>query len=146
MDITIRAAGPGDSADIVDLVRGHALASGEDSPLTGEYVARYLASPAGGILLAEMGGQAAGLLSYSLRPDLYHAGNSCLIEELIVREEKRGQGIGSRLVAELFARLAGEECAEVSVAVMPENLHAIDFYRLHGMADESVFLELHLRR
>lgn len=146
MDITIRAAGLEDSGDIVELVSGHTSASNENTRLTGEYAARYLASPASAILLAEAEGQVAGLLSYSLRPDLYHAGNSCLIEELIVREGKRDQGVGSRLIAELFARLDREECAEVSVAVMPDNLRAIHFYRSHGMLEEAVFLQMHLRR
>jgi len=146
MDITVRAARLEDAADTVELVSGHASAFNENSPLTAGYVARYLASPASAVLLAEVEGQVAGLLSYSLRPDLYHVGDACLIEELVVREGRRDQGIGGRLMAALFARLAGSECAEVSVAVMPDNLRAINFYRSRGMTDEATLLELHFRR
>jgi ribosomal protein S18 acetylase RimI-like enzyme len=87
-----------------------------------------------------------GLLSYSVRPDLYHAASSCLIEDLVVRTGMRGRGVGSRLLAELMARLPETGCAEVSVTTLPGNAPALKFYRKHGLVDEAVFLERHLDR
>jgi ribosomal protein S18 acetylase RimI-like enzyme len=99
------------------LIGEHAAASGEQSPITETHVATYLSSATSRILLAEIQNRAVGLLSYSIRPDLYHAGSSCLLEELIVVEATRGHGVGSALVTELFSRLTPLACAEVSVAV-----------------------------
>ncbi len=143
MNITIREAELADVADIVRLINELAATGSEHSPLTEAYVATYLSSSTSKILLAERQSCVVGSLSYSLRPDLYHAAASCLIEELIVQEAVRGQGVGSTLLTELLARLATIECAEVSVAAMPANTRAIKFYRTHGLAEEALFLEKH---
>jgi len=85
----------------------------------------------------------AGLLSYSVRPDLYHAGNSALIEELVVDEACRGEEIGSALMASFIEELKELDCREVCLAVMPDNEPAIRFYRSHGLVEEALFLERH---
>jgi ribosomal protein S18 acetylase RimI-like enzyme len=147
MNVLIREADKRDAATIVRLIGELAASSSEHSPITEVYVARYLASPVSTILLAETQGQGqgqiVGLLSYSVRPDLYHAGDSCLVEELIVNEAFRGQGIGSALLTALITRLEAAGCAEVSVAAMPDNVQAIRFYQKHGLTDEALFLEKH---
>ncbi len=144
--ITIRDADLEDASAIVGLIGEHAATAGEQSPITETYVATYLSGSTSRILVAEVRDRVVGLLSYSIRPDLYHAGPSCLIEELIVEEAARGRGVGRGLVAELFSRLTTLACAEVSVAVMPTNQRAIKFYRRHGLADEALFLEKHFTR
>ena len=146
MTIAIRTARLEDSTEIVRLISEHASLTNETSPLTRAYLATYLASPISTILVAEADRQVVGLLSWSVRPDLYHAGNVCLIEELVVQQELRDQGIGGALMQELFSRLADHGCVEVSVAVMPENIQAIGFYRSHGLCDEALSLELHPSR
>jgi len=146
MEVIIREAEPKDAPVIVQLIAALAASSGENSPLTESYVLQYLSTSAGTILLAESQGSIVGLLTYSLRPDLYHAAKSCLIEELVIRDDKRGQGVGSALIAELYSRLSSQDCAEVSLAVMPDNTGAIRFYKRHGLTDEAIFLEKHFPR
>ena len=142
----VREATLADASVIVRLVGEHAASSGERSPLTEAYVATYLSSTTSKILLAEIQNRVVGLLSYSIRPDLFHAGSSCLLEELIVEEATRGQGVGSALVTELCSRLTPLACAEVSVAVMANNQRGIKFYRTHGLIEEALFLEKHFAR
>ena len=139
----IRAATLEDAKAIVDLVRAQASAEGESSPLTDDYVSRYLSSRTSGILLAIENDHTVGLLSYSARPDLYHAGECYLIEELVVVEEKRSQGIGGMLIENLMACAEQNGCAEVAVGVMPDNVRAQQFYRRHGLVDEAMLLERH---
>lgn len=141
--ITLRDAGAGDAGEIVRLIGELALAGGETSPLDPAYLRRYLDTPSSRLLLACLDGQVVGLLSYSTRPDLYHAGDSCLIEELVVAQGWRGRGIGSTLLAELLRRAQQMGCKEVSVSAMPDNPRALQFYRRHGLVDEAVFLEKH---
>ncbi len=142
MKILIRAPQPPDIPAIVRLISELASTAGETSPITPDYVSRYLTSPASQLLLAEVDGEVVGLLSYSIRPNLYHAGDCCLIEELIVSQGRRGQGIGRALLAELMLRLTG--CKEISVGVLAENTAALEFYRRQGLTDEAVLLEKHL--
>jgi ribosomal protein S18 acetylase RimI-like enzyme len=144
MSITVRQAAPTDTHAIVELIGELARTLGGTSPITQDYVGEYLAFPGNSILLAEEGGRVAGLLSVSLRPNLYHAANSALIEELVVRESTRRRGVGSALMSELLRRLPSQGCAEVSVTTMPDNEGAIRFYRSHGLVDEAMFLEKHL--
>lgn len=146
MPIIVREARPGDERVIVELIRELAQTDGEASPITEGYVREHLTfAPCGShVLLAEQEGRAVGLLSYSVRPNLYHAANSALIEELVVRESARGQGVGSALLSDLLNRLPSLGCAEVSVSTMPDNQDAMRFYRSHGLVDQAVFLEKHL--
>jgi len=153
MTVIVRQVGPGDETIVVELIQELAQTTlalaasasvGETSPITEGYVREYLAYPGCGILLAEEDGHAVGLLSYSIRPNLYHAANSALIEELVVRESARNRGVGSALMTELLHRLPSMGCAEVSVSTLPDNEGAKRFYRSHGLVDGAVFLEKHL--
>ena len=144
MPITVREAKPGEEHDIVELIAELTRTLGETSPITAGYVQEYLAFPGCHVLWAEEEGRLVGVLSYSIRPNLYHAANSALIEELVVRESARGRGVGGALMSELLRRLPAQGCAEVSVTTMPDNDGAIRFYRSHGLVDEAVFLEKHL--
>jgi ribosomal protein S18 acetylase RimI-like enzyme len=143
MNTHIRHAFPADTDHIVALIQELAQSIGETSPITSAYVSAYLAFPGCSILLAERQEQIAGLLSCSVRPNLYHNGNTALIEELIIRDEWRGQGLGGELLNELFSNLEAQGCVEVSVTTMPENEGAIRFYRAHGLVDEALYLEKH---
>jgi ribosomal protein S18 acetylase RimI-like enzyme len=141
--LRIRSATTKDSDATVRLVREHTAIAGEQSLISASYVATYLTFEHNGILLAESDGQIIGLMSYSIRPDLHHAANVCLIEELIVASEWRRQGVGRALMTNLLDRLDSLQCAGVSVAVMPDNSSAIRFYQSQGLTDEALFLEKH---
>ncbi|NLG48602.1 MAG: GNAT family N-acetyltransferase [Chloroflexi bacterium] len=143
MDLHIREATPDDAETIVALIGELAAMEGETSPLTAGYAAAYLSRPGVGVLLAEEAGQALGLLSYGIRANLYHAGDTCVIDELVVREDARGRGVGSALLRAVISRAQAAGCAEISVSTMPDNARAIAFYRQHGFTDEAVYLEQH---
>jgi ribosomal protein S18 acetylase RimI-like enzyme len=140
-NLSIRSAEPVDAAHIVQLIRQ----MGSDSDVNEEYVLYYLAGSERGVLLACLGDQIAGLLSYSMRADLYHAGNSVLIEELVVDERQRGKGIGGALMEALLKQGEVLDCRELCLAVMPANEAAIHFYKSHGLVEEALFLERHFR-
>ena len=137
--LSLRLAEPTDAAEVIRLIRQ----MGPDSEINEDYVLHYLSGTERGVLLACIGEHVAGLLSYSLRADLYHAGISVLIEELVVESGARGRGIGSALMDELLKRVEEMGCKELCLAVMPENEAAIRFYRRHGLLEEALFLERH---
>lgn len=143
MTVTVRNAGSADAAQIVSLVAELAENEGEQCSLTEAYVLSYLDFPGSEILLAVDGEHTLGLLSFSCRPNLYHAGDSALIEELVVTADARGRGVGGLLVSALVTRLEALGCEEVSVTTMADNNQAIHFYRKHGFEDEALFLERH---
>ena len=138
-NIIIREAKAEDAAAIVKLIRQ----LGADSEVSEPYVLEYLSGEQRAVLLAEQGETVQGLLSYSSRADLFHGGNSVLIEELVVEETARGNGIGSALMDALLQRIRMLDCKELCLAVMPDNEGAIRFYKRHGLVEEALFLERH---
>ncbi len=143
MSIHIREATAGDEADVIALVQQLAHSIGEASPINEPFVTRFLSLPGSHVLLAEEEGRVVGLLSYSVRPNLYHAGDIGLIEELVVRQAHRGRGVGSALLSHVLQRLASAGCVEVSVATLSDNEPAKRLYRSHGLMDEALLLQKH---
>jgi ribosomal protein S18 acetylase RimI-like enzyme len=144
MEIRVRDAEAADAPALVRLIGELAGGFEQTHPLTEEYARECLAFPGSGALLAEVEGETIGLLSYSVRPDLFHAAPSCTIDELVVEHAHRGRGVGSALLGEVLRRAATLGCIEVSVTVMPDNQDAQRLYRAHGLVDEAVYLEAHL--
>jgi ribosomal protein S18 acetylase RimI-like enzyme len=143
MNLLIRKAVEQDIPEITKLIRELAASINEESPVTEEYVKGYLHNPMCYILVAETNNKIVGLISYSIKPNLYHASNSCLIEELVVNKDFRNKGIAGQLIAKLLEELKSIECAEISVSTELTNERAITFYKKHGFEDEFLFLEKH---
>jgi ribosomal protein S18 acetylase RimI-like enzyme len=155
MDISIVRATIADADTIVDLIRELAESSGERSGVNAAYVGSYLGFPGRTVLLAGTAGDAVGardgatvgervgLLAFSLNPNLFHAGDGCLIEDLYVRPAWRGRGVGTALVAHVVAEAARQGWAEVSVSTGRDNRAALSLYRGRGLVEEYVLLEKH---
>jgi GNAT superfamily N-acetyltransferase len=142
--VRLREATSLDIPSIVTLIRALAREMDVVTPVDEAYVREYLVSPGSGILIADDAGKAIGLLSYSIRASLVHAGRSCVIEELVVDETTQRQGVGAQLVEDLLRRAAGWGCIEVSVTTLTGQRGAIEFYKARGFSDDAVFLEKHL--
>ncbi len=95
------------------------------------------------MLLAEAAGERVGLLAYSLNPNLFHAADGCLIEDLYVRPSWRGKGVARALVAHVMAEAPRRGWAEVSVSTGKDNVAALSLYRGQGLVEEYVLLEKH---
>ncbi len=145
MNVEIRDARPEDTPAIVELIGELAESIDEPKRLNAGYVRMYLQSPGCHLLLAEVDHQVAGLLSYSVRANLYHAGDGALIDELVVHAPQRGMGIGRALLHEVMQRMEAAGCMEISISTMPDNTGAQRLYRSIGFTDEAVLLEHHFR-
>jgi PhnO protein len=146
LTITIRDAVLEDAPAITELIKELAETNGENSLVTISFVQTYLNHHNSHVLLAEVNGEVVGFLSYSIRPDLYHAGDTAMVEELIVHRPWRGQGVGSALIQFFLAQIKAFGCIEASVSTMDDNERAIRFYRAHGLEDEALLLEKHFLR
>jgi GNAT superfamily N-acetyltransferase len=142
--VHLREATSLDVPAIVTLIRALAMAMDVITPVEEAYVREYLVTPGSGIVVADEAGQVIGLLSYSIRPSLVHAGRSCVIEDLFVDQTTRRQGVGTKLVEDLLLRAARWGCIEVSVTTLAGQRGAIQFYKERGFTDDAVFLEKRL--
>jgi aminoglycoside 6'-N-acetyltransferase I len=89
-------------------------------------------------------GKAVGLLSASQRWTLWHTGPCALIEELVVDEAARRQGVGRALIGAALDWARGQGCSEVEVSTDHDNTDAQAFYRQLGFDSEALLLEYEL--
>lgn len=141
--LLIREGTSGDGEVVAQLIAELADSIGETASPTRQYVNTFLGFPGSYLFVAEQDGQVVGMLSFSIRPNLYHAGSCCLVDELVVAEKARGRGVGKALVQRLLLHAKEAGCAEASLSVMPGNTQAREFYRSLGFTDEAVLMEIH---
>jgi len=84
------------------------------------------------ILVAKVDGSAVGFINFTIRKTLLHEGPSALIDELVVSEQYRGQGIGKRLVSTAVEQCRELGCCEVEVSTEKANGKAREFYKNCG--------------
>ena len=88
--------------------------------------------------------QVIGLLTASQRWTLWHAGPCALIEELVVDEDARRQGVGRALIQTALEWARAQGCSEVEVSTDQDNANAQAFYRRLGFESEALLLEYEL--
>jgi GNAT superfamily N-acetyltransferase len=82
-----------------------------------------------------------GLLTVSHRWTLWHRGPCALIEELVVDERARGQGVGRALIRVAIDWAEAEGCSEIEVSTEEDNTDAQAFYRRLGFDSTALLLE-----
>ena len=135
----IRPAVASDAALIVELIRG--LADYEkmlDQLETTEEAVRSTLFPPGGrppdasCVIAEVDGAPAGFALYFFNYSTFLARPGLYLEDLYVKPEFRGRGLGKALLLHL-ARVARERgCGRMEWAVLDWNTPAIEFYESLG--------------
>lgn len=100
-----------------------------------------LADPRCHIIVAERRAQILGYLTLWLRPCLSHAGLCALIDDLVIAEGARGQGMGKALLEEALKRAQGAGCVEIEVSTGFDNEPAQSLYRSQGFEERGLLLE-----
>ena len=136
-DVHIRPAGEGDVPVILALIRGLAeyeKARPEDLPVDEAALRESLfgAKPAAEVLLADVEGETAGFALFFHNFSTWQGRRGLYLEDLFVRPEMRGRGIGQALLRELARIAADRGCARMEWAVLDWNTPAIDFYASLG--------------
>lgn len=137
MTTSIRDAALADAQVIADLLRqlGH--------PISPETVGHQLSLLSGTgcdrVLVAEADDKVRGVLSLHWTPLLHRDRPLGRILTLVVDESARGQGIGSRLVAEAERLLWEAGCSAVEVTSNVRRAEAHQFYRGLGYAQPSAY-------
>ncbi|MBS0226095.1 MAG: GNAT family N-acetyltransferase [Proteobacteria bacterium] len=134
--IAIRPAVAADVPLILDLIR----ALGEYERLAHEVIATesdlhaqlFGAKPAAEVLIGELDGAPAGFALYFHNFSTFLGKPGIYLEDVFVRPEHRGAGLGKALMVEL-ARIAVERgCGRFEWSVLDWNQPSIDFYRSLG--------------
>jgi GNAT superfamily N-acetyltransferase len=135
-DERIRRARPDDVPAIVDLVYG--LAEYERAPeecrLTAEQLqtALFGEKPAVFCHVAETGGEVVGCALWFLNFSTWRGVHGIYLEDLFVRPEQRGSGLGKALLTALAQECVTNGYERLEWSVLNWNTPAIDFYKSLG--------------
>ena len=90
------------------------------------------ARPHAECVIAELGGKPAGFALFFHNFSTFLAKPGLYLEDLYVRPELRGKGVGRQLLAHLASLALRRGCGRFEWAVLDWNKPAIDFYRSIG--------------
>jgi GNAT superfamily N-acetyltransferase len=136
MTISIRSATPDDLPLIADLIR--ALADYEkladevrfDEAVLGAKL--FGARPYAEVLIGELDGGPQGFALFFHNFSTFEGKPGVYLEDLFVRPEARGSGLGKALLARLAALAVERDCARLEWSVLDWNEPAIGFYKNLG--------------
>jgi len=133
--VNVRRAGPSDAAAIAALLRelGYETAP-EEVARRLEELARSGRSSA---LVADLGGDVAGVLTLHLVPVLHEPGDWCRVTALVVGAWARRRGVASALVSEAEAIARSRGCVRIEVTSALHRDGAHDLYRGMGFGRVS---------
>jgi GNAT superfamily N-acetyltransferase len=137
----IRAATAADVPAMVELVRN--LAAYERAPdeveLTPDLLEAALFGdrPAVFAHVATVQGEVAGFALWFLTFSTWLGRHGIYLEDLYVRPERRGEGLGKALLAELARVCVERGYGRLEWSVLDWNTPAIDFYRAHGATPQD---------
>lgn len=95
-------------------------------------------------IIAEWNGEPVGFALYFATYSTFLGRQGIYLEDVYVREELRGRGIGKRLLSEV-ARVAMErECGRLEWSVLDWNKPAIDFYESIGAVAQDEWIRYRL--
>lgn len=134
--VEIRGARPADIETVVGFIHGLAeyekYAHGIE--ITAESLSQALFGESRSVYcdIAEMDGTAVGFALWIYTFSTYKGNYGIYLEDIFVRPEWRGQGIGKALLARLAGRCIDEKLARLEWSVLEWNAPAIAFYRARG--------------
>jgi GNAT superfamily N-acetyltransferase len=100
--------------------------------------------PYASALLARCGGEPAGFAVYFFSYSTFLAQPTLYVEDVFVRPERRGRGIGRALFLEMFRIAKREGCGRVEWNVLDWNTPSIAFYERLGATIQREWLKCSL--
>jgi GNAT superfamily N-acetyltransferase len=137
----IRDATLADVPELLTLLLGGTLAPEGESPdnvALYEEALREIWEEGNTILVADDNGEVVGMSQFfTFRHFQQSGGRACEVESVHVRADRRSQGIGSLLLAEIDRRARAAGCYRVQLTSRNEREDAHRFYRREGYSQNS---------
>ncbi|MDA8078162.1 MAG: GNAT family N-acetyltransferase [Nitrospiraceae bacterium] len=143
MDFAIRPARADDIPQMCDFLAELFSIESDFSPDRGKQARglELLLSNAVGssiVLVAEKGDEIVGMCSVQALISTAEGGPVGLLEDLVVKKDHRGKGIGKRLLSEILGWCAGKNISRIQLLADVDNERALNFYAGNGWADTNL--------
>jgi GNAT superfamily N-acetyltransferase len=135
MTIAIRRAQRADAAAILELARPFATSFVVDEPAFHHAFAALLTAPQAHLVVAEKAPHVVGYVLGFEHYTFYANGCVAWVEEIMVSDTSRRQGIGQRLMQEFEAWAAARGCKLVALATR----RAAAFYQALGYEESATY-------
>lgn len=135
--IQIRKANADDFPDLLVLCQHLWPTKPIDPQRLHEVYLRAIALPDRRYFCAVEGQHVVGLGSVSFKDSLWQEGMIAHIEEIVVREAMRGQGIGTALLEHIIAAARERGCRRVELDSAFHRKEAHQFYERHGFENRA---------
>lgn len=136
MDLVIRAAVPGDAPLVLEFVRALAdyekLAHEVEADAAAMDAALFGPEPRVFCEIAEWRGEAAGFALWYYTFSTFQGRHGLYLEDLFVKPDYRGDGIGKALLRSLAGRCVAEGLGRYEWSVLDWNAPSIAFYQAQG--------------
>ena len=136
----IRSAEPEDSPAIFPLACAFATSFEVERPEFERTLDELLTHPDTCLIVAEADGEAIGYLLGFVRLTFFANGRVAWVEEIMVSESSRRQGIGQRLMEAFEAWAAEREVKQIALATR----RAADFYKALGYEASATYFRKRL--
>lgn len=140
--VTIRQAEPQDSQAVFQLARAFATSFVVEQAAFERAFAELLAQTEAFLAVAEANGEIAGYVLGFDHPTFFANGRVAWVEEIMVGEPFRRQGIGRRLIEMFEAWATAREAKIIALATR----RAADFYEALGYEESAAYFRKRLTR
>ncbi len=96
------------------------------------------------VLVAELGGNVAGIATAHVAPVLVFDEPICRVDVLVVADRARRRGVGRALMAAVEDEARRRGCGLVALESAVRRVEAHEFYRAIGYEDSALAFEKHL--
>lgn len=135
MTCPVRVADVADSVAVARLLDAFNREFAVPTPGPDRLAGRLRAMLAGDDVLALLAGEpAVGVALLTFRPSVWFPGPAAILEELYVVPDRRGRGIGGRLLERALAEAAERGAGTLEIPVDEGDVDARRFYEAHGFA------------
>ncbi len=135
--VQLRKAMPGDFPDLLILFRQLWPTKPINEGRLHEVYVRVVAAATRHYFCAVLDNRAVGLGSVTIKDNLWQEGTIAHIEEIVVRDDLRGKGIGSQLLERLILVAKEAGCCRVELDSAFHRKDAHRFYEHHGFENRA---------
>ena len=147
MSIIIRESVREDVPAMFELIKELALYEKAPEQVTNTIEQMYLdgfgENPIFGTIVSEVDGLVVGMALYYFRYSTWK-GKRLYLEDLIVSETMRGQGLGEKLLEAIIEQARKTACTGLMWQVLDWNEPAINFYKKFGARFDEEWLNVHI--